>query len=317
MNFLKDIRRVGEIKKNWFLKLISSWYKSTLHALTDEWFILKMAHYLYHKYVSKVISCDEIWKILETRRKKDGFLKLISSWYKSMLDGWVVYFEDLKRSEIEKLLWNRKLSLLILMFFQPHLTIAKSNWPWILFLEQTHLSFHTVLWQENLFWSNGPWICVSQKLRWITQEVLLTHVQGLNYITMSFGRKTSSCSNGPWTCVAQKLRWITHEVLLTPAYTCSGVRDAYHSVLWQENLFWSNDPWIWDWSPIHSVLYARKIYEARRNCYLIDFNSFLSFNGCLMTKKLHESIICDPVQQKGHDVGLVHSEIMNKIVCKI
>ena len=27
--------------------------------------------------------------------------------------------------------------------------------------------------------------------------------------------------------------------------------------------------------------------------------------------------ICDPVQQKGHDVGLVHSEIMSKTVCKI
>ena len=27
--------------------------------------------------------------------------------------------------------------------------------------------------------------------------------------------------------------------------------------------------------------------------------------------------ICDPVQQKGHLVGQVHSEIMNKIVCKI
>ena len=25
-------------------------------------------------------------------------------------------------------------------------------------------------------------------------------------------------------------------------------------------------------SPIHSDLYARKIYEARRDCYLIDFN---------------------------------------------
>ena len=29
------------------------------------------------------------------------------------------------------------------------------------------------------------------------------------------------------------------------------------------------------------------------------------------------SEICDPVQQKGHDVGQVHSEIMNTIVCKI
>ena len=27
--------------------------------------------------------------------------------------------------------------------------------------------------------------------------------------------------------------------------------------------------------------------------------------------------ICDPVQQKGHLVGLVYSEIMTKIVCKI
>ena len=34
-------------------------------------------------------------------------------------------------------------------------------------------------------------------------------------------------------------------------------------------------------------------------------------------KKCWITCICDPVQQKGHDVGLVHSEIMNKIVCKI
>ena len=27
--------------------------------------------------------------------------------------------------------------------------------------------------------------------------------------------------------------------------------------------------------------------------------------------------ICDPVQQKGHDVGQVYSEIMSKTVCKI
>ena len=43
-------------------------------------------------------------------------------------------------------------------------------------------------------------------------------------------------------------------------------------------------------STIHSVLFAWKIYDARRDCYLIDFNSFLSFNGCLMTKNLHKSI---------------------------
>ena len=29
------------------------------------------------------------------------------------------------------------------------------------------------------------------------------------------------------------------------------------------------------------------------------------------------SNICDPVQQKGHDVGQVYSEIMSKTVCKI
>ena len=28
-------------------------------------------------------------------------------------------------------------------------------------------------------------------------------------------------------------------------------------------------------------------------------------------------VICDPVQQKGHDVGQVYSEIMSKTVCKI
>ena len=42
-------------------------------------------------------------------------------------------------------------------------------------------------------------------------------------------------------------------------------------------------------SPIHEV-FTWKIYAARRDCYLIDFNSFLSFNRCLMTKNLHKSI---------------------------
>ena len=43
-------------------------------------------------------------------------------------------------------------------------------------------------------------------------------------------------------------------------------------------------------NPVHSVVFAWKIYGARRDCYFIDFNSFLSFNECLMTKKLHKSI---------------------------
>ena len=41
-------------------------------------------------------------------------------------------------------------------------------------------------------------------------------------------------------------------------------------------------------SPIHSVVFAWKIYAARRDCHLIDFNSFLSFNGCLMTIKFED-----------------------------
>ena len=40
----------------------------------------------------------------------------------------------------------------------------------------------------------------------------------------------------------------------------------------------------------HSVVFAGKIYAARRDCYLIYFNSFLSFNECLMTKNLLKSI---------------------------
>ena len=39
-------------------------------------------------------------------------------------------------------------------------------------------------------------------------------------------------------------------------------------------------------SPIHSVVFAWKIYAARRDCYLIHFNSFLSFNGCRWSSKM-------------------------------
>ena len=42
--------------------------------------------------------------------------------------------------------------------------------------------------------------------------------------------------------------------------------------------------------PDPHVVFVWKIYAARRDCYLIDFNSILSFNECLMTKNLHKSI---------------------------
>ena len=39
------------------------------------------------------------------------------------------------------------------------------------------------------------------------------------------------------------------------------------------------------------IVFAWKIYAARRDCYWIDFNSVLSFIGCFMTKNLHKLII--------------------------
>ena len=60
--------------------------------------------------------------------------------------------------------------------------------------------------------------------------------------------------------------------------------------------WWWFNSWLFNFgltihlSPIHSGVFAWKIYAARRDCDLIDFNSFWSFNGCLMTKNLHKSI---------------------------
>ena len=48
-------------------------------------------------------------------------------------------------------------------------------------------------------------------------------------------------------------------------------------------------------SPIHSEVFTWKIYATRRDCYSIDFNSFSSFNECLMMKNLHESIFIKDV----------------------
>ena len=44
---------------------------------------------------------------------------------------------------------------------------------------------------------------------------------------------------------------------------------------------------------------------------------FRSMGIGLSIHALKDFAICDPVQQKGHLVGQVYSEIMNKTVCKI
>ena len=45
-----------------------------------------------------------------------------------------------------------------------------------------------------------------------------------------------------------------------------------------------------------------------------DHSQFVTRIHCCA---FYNADICDPVQQKGHFVGQVYSEIMNKIVCKI
>ena len=62
----------------------------------------------------------------------------------------------------------------------------------------------------------------------------------------------------------------------------------------------------------HMLIFLQKCISIMK---LSNPPSFRAIRALIASQSTFE--ICDPVQQKGHDVGQVYSEIMDKTVCKI